>query len=153
MDEKCIKTGKISFIPLSMAFTAPVFMRQLHNSTMWKSAVPNFTLVSQKIWKIEAEIHWGDYGCQQANFHVTQTCSTTFYKQLLCWISWKSDKWFGWIVGHRQMESVENMDNNTNIYGIISTLSSASSIDTQITHKNRKPSLFHFHHVIRNDFL
>jgi len=82
-----------------MAFTAPFSIIKLLN-TIWRSSIPNFTQVSQKIWKMGAEIHLcpsGVYGCHWANFYVPQTCSETFYKRLLCWISWKYGRLLCWI--------------------------------------------------------
>jgi hypothetical protein len=49
-----------------MAFTAPVSITKLLNNTTWRPSIPNFTHVSQKIWKIGAEINLcpsGEDGC------------------------------------------------------------------------------------------
>jgi len=49
-----------------MAFTAPISTIKLLNNTTYRSSTPNFTQVSQKIWKIGAEINLcpsGEYGC------------------------------------------------------------------------------------------
>jgi len=64
-----------------MAFTAPISTIKLLNNTTYRSSTPNFTQVSQKIWKIGAEINLcpsGEYGCHWANFYVPQACSATF---------------------------------------------------------------------------
>lgn len=132
-----------------MAFTAPVSIIKLLNNTTLRSSIPNFTQFSQKIWKIGAQIHLcpsGEYGCHWDNFYVPQTCSVAFYKQLLCWISWKSGKLLDQIVGHRQKEKDEDIE-TTNILAykskIISTRThtiniwySACLTDPQITHTN-----------------
>lgn len=129
-----------------MAFTAPVSIIKLLNNTTLRSSIPNFTQVSQKIWKIGVEINLcpsGEYSCHWDNFYVPQTCSVAFYKQLPYWISWKSGKWLGRIVGHRQKETDEETETiNILAYkskkfqqeNTINIWYSACLTDPQITH-------------------
>jgi hypothetical protein len=71
--------------------------RKIHQCITWKCSIPNLTRTSKKIWEVEVNIHlrpYVKYDCHWADFHETYARATTFYKELLYQISWKSDEPF-----------------------------------------------------------